>query len=344
LTVSGSINDNLFMSPAVIMRRRTLHMTDIDGLLRKKLIVVTGKGGVGKTAVSLALSYLNSGRGRDPLYVTLKEVKRGSYFFGYEGGIDSAERPLDDGINAVYIDPNAALTEYIRENFVRLYPVYATILKSRTLQTFFEAAPGLKELITIGKVWHLGKRGGTRRRAEKPYDQVIFDAPSTGHAIPVLDLPSKVLRMVRGGAFRSHIEWVEGFLKNPEETAVVVVSAPEDMVVGETLELIEAVRSIGISVLFTAVNKVYESPFSKEEEEAVRGLLVPGISPAAGRVLGIAKEHMERAKTSERYLTKLRGGLKDGVLAVPKIFKKDLGSVDLKYIASRIGSQLGGRG
>ena len=315
---------------------------DIDDLLRKKLIVVTGKGGVGKTAVSLALSYLNAGHGRSPLYVTLKEVKPGSFFFGYESGIDGRERLLDDGVNAVYIDPNAALTEYIRENFVRLYPVYATILKSKTLQTFFEAAPGLKELITIGKVWHLGKRCGTRRRSEKPYDQVIFDAPSTGHAIPVLDLPSKVLQMVRGGAFRSHIEWVEGFLKNPEETAVVVVSAPEEMVVGETLELIEAVRSIGISVLFTVVNRVYESPFTKDEEEELGRVFDREIPPAAGRALGIAKEHMEMAKTSERHMAKLSGVLKDSVLAVPRIFKKDLGSQDLKYMASRIGSQLGG--
>jgi len=314
---------------------------DIDYLLGKKLIVVTGKGGVGKTAVSLALSYLNAGHGRNPLYVTLKNVEPGSYFFGYEGGIDGKERSLDDGINAVYIDPNAALTEYIRENFVRLYPVYATILKSRTLQTFFEAAPGLKELITIGKVWHLGTKGGQGRSSSRRYDQVIFDAPSTGHAVPVLDLPSKVLQMVRGGAFRSHIEWVEGFLKNPEETGVVVVSAPEDLVVGETIELIEAVKSIGISVLFTAVNKVYESLFSKDEEKALSGLPDPGIPPGCGRVLEIAKEHIERAKTSERYMTKLRGGLKEGVLAVPKIFKKDLGPADLKYIASRIGSQLG---
>lgn len=315
---------------------------DIDDLLRKKLIVVTGKGGVGKTAVSLALSYLNAGHGRSPLYVTLKEVKPGSIFFGYESGIDGRERLLDDGVNAVYIDPNAALTEYIRENFVRLYPVYATILKSKTLQTFFEAAPGLKELITIGKVWHLGKRGGMRRGRAKPYDQVIFDAPSTGHAIPVLDLPSRVLQMVRGGAFRSHIEWVEGFLKDPEETAVVVVSAPEEMVVGETLELIEAVRSIGISVLFTVVNRVYESPFTKDEEEELGRVLDREIPPVAALSLGIAKEHMEMAKTSERHMAKLRGVLKDSVLAVPRIFKKDLGSQDLKYMASRIGSQLGG--
>ncbi len=87
---------------------------DLGDLLGKKLIIVTGKGGVGKTAVSLALSYLNAKHKRKPLYVTLREVRRGSYFFGFEGGADSVERPLDKGINSVYIDPNAALREYIR--------------------------------------------------------------------------------------------------------------------------------------------------------------------------------------------------------------------------------------
>ncbi|MCI0480954.1 MAG: hypothetical protein L0213_05135 [Candidatus Dadabacteria bacterium] len=315
---------------------------DLDDLLGKKLIIVTGKGGVGKTAVSLAISYLNAERNRKPLYVTLKEVRRGSYFFGFESGVDSVERPLDKGINSVYIDPNAALREYISENFVRLYPVYAAILKSKTLQTFFESAPGLKELITIGKVWHLGTRGERRRGAGQAYDQVIFDAPSTGHAIPVLNLPSKVLRMARGGAFRSHIGWVEGFLKDPEETAVVVVSAPEEMVVGETLDLIDAVKSIGISVLFTVVNKVYENPFTENETETIRDLSRSIKTPAAEKLLRIAKSHIERADTSDKYIGKLRGGLKDGVLVVPRIFKKDLTPADLKYIASRCGAQLGG--
>ena len=315
---------------------------DLGDLLGKKLIIVTGKGGVGKTAVSLALSYLNAKHKRKPLYVTLKEVRRGSYFFGFEGGADSVERPLDKGINSVYIDPSAALREYIRENFVRLYPVYAAILKSKTLQTFFESAPGLKELITIGKVWHLGTRGERRRSTGQAYDQVIFDAPSTGHAIPVLNLPSKVLRMARGGAFRSHVEWVEGFLKDPGETAVVVVSAPEEMVVGETLDLIDAVKSIGISVLFTVVNKAYENPFTDNEAETIRDLSRSIKAPAAEKLLRIAKSHIERADTSDKYISKLRGGLRDGVIVVPKIFKKDLTPADLKYIASRCEAQLGG--
>ncbi|MFI5323742.1 MAG: ArsA family ATPase [Thermodesulfobacteriota bacterium] len=313
-----------------------------DELLSKKLIIVTGKGGVGKTAVSLALSYLNARHGRSPVFVTLKEVRRGSYFFGFDTGIDSSESILEKGINAVYIDPNLALKEYIRERFVSLYPVYAAILKSKTLQTFFEAAPGLKELITIGKVWHLGTGGGRRGNSGPEYDQVIFDAPSTGHAIPVLDLPSRVLQMVRSGAFKSHIEWVDGFLKDPGKTAVVVVSAPEEMVVGETLELIDAVQSLGISVLFTVVNKVYENPFSLDEEKIIQEHNDRKESPGSARVFGLAKDHIDRAKISDKYIEKVRKRLDDRVLVIRKIYKKDLTTDDLNTIASGLDTQLSG--
>ena len=288
---------------------------ELNELLEKKLIVVTGKGGVGKTTVSLALSHLNAARGRRPVFTALKEIDKESYFFGYETGINEKEQLLDDNITAVSIEPNTALKEYIHENFVTLYPLYAAILKSKTLQTFFEAAPGLKELITIGKVWHLGNRGGNRE-----FDQVIFDAPSTGHAIPILNLPSKVLGMVRGGALREHVEWVEGFLKDPEKTAVVVVAAPEEMVVRETIELIESVEAMGINVLFTVVNNVYESVFDKKDENIINGIDIKEMAEIE-TVIETAKDRIERTRISRKYLRKLRSVTGDRVLSVNRIFK-----------------------
>lgn len=312
---------------------------ELKELCGKKLIVVTGKGGVGKTAVSLALSHLNARHGRRAVFVTLREVEKGSYFFGYDAGIGDGEKELDDNITAVAVDPNTALKEYIRENFVKLYPVYAAVLRSKTLQTFFEAAPGLKELITIGKVWHLG-----RKDVGRTYDQVIFDAPSTGHAIPILNLPSKVLEMVRGGAFREHIKWVEGFLKDPAQTAVVVVAAPEEMVVRETLELIESVKSIGIDVLFTVVNNVYERTFDRKEEKLLHDIAGRDLTPDTKPVVDLAREHIERAGISAKYLRRLRSQLGDRVLTVPRVFKKDLSPEDLKAISRGIENQLNGIG
>lgn len=303
----------------------------LDDILGKKLIVITGKGGVGKTTVSLALAYLNARLGRRPVYVTLKEVRPGSPFFGFRGGVGSGETEIDEGIFAHYIDPTDALDEYVKERFVRLYPLYAAVLKSKAVSGFFEAAPGLKELITIGKVWHLGNRPGG-------YDQVIFDAPSTGHAVPILDLPSRVLDMVRGGAFRSHIEWVEGFLKDPGKTAVLTVSAPEDMAAGETLDLVGSVREAGINVLGAVLNYAVKSPFTPAEEETVLGAEGAG---SEGGVIRLANLTISRARATAKYRRTLRRSLPGAVLTAPRVFKKDLSLEDLRALSVEIENQAG---
>ncbi|MEQ9618602.1 MAG: ArsA-related P-loop ATPase [Deltaproteobacteria bacterium] len=313
---------------------------NLDELFNKKLVVVTGKGGVGKTTVSLALSYLNSRFDRDSIYVTLNEIKKDSYFFGFNTGINSREKALDNNLWSVAIDPNTALKEYVRENFVNLYPVYATILKSKTLQNFFEAAPGLMELITIGKVWHLGNRNPQGRKSRKAYDQVIFDAPSTGHAIPILDLPSRVLDMVRGGAFKSHIGWVESFLKDPDQAAVVVVATPEEMVVRETIELIDSVKSLGINVIFTVVNNAYEKMFDKKEVSIIKELLTENKGAEISPAVELAFSHAARTRMSEKYTKKLRKELKEPVLIIHKRYKRDLAVRDLKSISSELRNQL----
>ena len=302
----------------------------LDDILGKKLIVITGKGGVGKTTVSLALAYLNARLGRRPVYVTLKEVRPGSQFFGFRGGVGSGETEIDEGIFAHYIDPTAALDEYVKERFVRLYPLYAAVLKSKAVSGFFEAAPGLKELITIGKVWHLGNRPGG-------YDQVIFDAPSTGHAVPILDLPSRVLDMVRGGAFRSHIEWVEGFLKDPGKTAVLAVSAPEDMAAGETLDLVGSVREAGINVIGAVLNYAVKSPFTPAEEKEV----LAAAEGADGDVIRLANLTISRARATAKYRRALRRSLPGAVLTAPRVFKKDLSLEDLRALSVEIENQAG---
>ncbi|HML94170.1 MAG TPA: ArsA-related P-loop ATPase [Thermodesulfobacteriota bacterium] len=302
----------------------------ITDILGKKLIVITGKGGVGKTTVSLALAFLNARLGRRPVYVTLKEVRPGYPFFGFTGGVGSGETELAPGIRAHYIDPSAALDEYVKERFVRLYPLYAAILKSKAISGFFDAAPGLKELITIGKVWHLGNRPGG-------YDQVIFDAPSTGHAVPILDLPSRVLDMVRGGAFRSHIEWVEGFLKDPGKTAVLAVSAPEDMAVGETLELAGSVREAGINVLGAVLNYAVESPFTLAEEEAV--LEAAEGSSRELEAIRLARLTISRARATAKYGKVLGRSLSGAVLTAPRILKKELSLEDLSELSREIENQ-----
>lgn len=277
----------------------------LQELFRKRLIIVTGKGGVGKTTVSLALAFLNAGHKRRAILAIHGQAQKDSSFFGSKKKIDFSERKLDEGVYAIGVDPDKALQEYIRLNFIKAFPLYAAVFKLRAMQNFFEAAPGLKELITIGKIWHLGNLK-TKGKVPKPkYDQVIFDAPSTGHALPLFDLPERVLQMVQKGPFRNHVEWVEKSLKNPEETAFVAVTTPEEMAVKETAEIIEGVKSIGLRHAFTVVNRVYPQRFDESDRRKTEDMTAKGKMSGIMPVLISAQSYIRRADASGDHIKQL---------------------------------------
>jgi anion-transporting ArsA/GET3 family ATPase len=315
----------------------------LEELFAKRLIIVTGKGGVGKTTVSLALALLNAKYKRRAILALLGQVKKDSSFFGLKKKIDFSERKLDRDVYAIGIDPNNALREYISLNFSKAYPLYAVVFKSQALQSFFEGAPGLKELVTIGKVWHLGNLKTKGKNPRPKYDQVIFDAPSTGHAIPLFNLPERVLRMVQKGPFKNHVGWVERFLKDPEETVFVTVATPEEMAVKETEELIEGARSVGIRHAFTVVNCVHPEIFNESDKEKIEGVIRRESMQKIMPVLLSAKSHIRRVEVNSSHINELYGLKAGRLLFVNFRFKSELVLEDLVDIASELEKQLGER-
>ncbi|HSE83602.1 MAG TPA: ArsA family ATPase [Thermodesulfobacteriota bacterium] len=311
-------------------------------LFQKRLIIVTGKGGVGKTTVALALAFLNAEHGRRSILAIIGQVQKGSPFFGSKKKIDFSEKRLDKGVYAIGIDPNKALREYIRLNFVAAFPLYAAVFKSKALQDFFEGAPGLKELITLGKVWHLGKLKTGGKNPRPKYDQVIFDAPSTGHALPLFNLPERVLSMVQKGAFRDHVQLVEGFLKDPEQTAFVTVTIPEEMAVKETLEIIEGAKEVGIKHAFTVVNCVYPEIFDKSEREKIRDIAERERTGEVMPLLALAQSHIKKVDESRGHIRELYEADAGELLFVNYRFKSELGLEDVANIGKELEEQLGG--
>ncbi len=314
----------------------------LEELFQKRLIIVTGKGGVGKTTIALALAFLNAEHRRRSILAVIGQVQKGSPFFGSKKKIDFSERRLDKGVYAIGIDPNKALREYIRLNFVTAFPLYAAVFKSKALQDFFEGAPGLKELVTLGKVWHLGKLETKGKNPRPKYDQVIFDAPSTGHALPLFNLPERVLSMVQKGAFRDHVELVERFLKDPEETAFVTVTIPEEMAVRETLEIVEGARGVGIKHAFTVVNCVYPEIFDESEKEKIRDMAERERKEEIMPLFTLAQSHIKKVDESRGHIRELYEADAGELLFVNYRFKSELSLGDVAGIGKELKGQLGG--
>ncbi len=228
---------------------------DLRSLLDYRLVVVTGKGGTGKTVVSCELAEAARLAGKRVLLIETAATESIAPLFetapeplGYTG------RELRPGLHALHIDPHEALADYARIQ-IHFGAVTDRVLKAETFQQLLEAAPGWRELIILGKIWHLEQK--TEASGRPLYDLLIVDAPATGHGLTFLDVPRVVQHAVRAGPLARHASWVEALVHDRQRTLMLPVTLPEDLPVLETKELIDRARSdIDIAVDRIVVNRM----------------------------------------------------------------------------------------
>jgi anion-transporting ArsA/GET3 family ATPase len=127
----------------------------MNDVLDKRLIFVTGKGGVGKSTVSAALGVAAARRGKRTIICEVAQQERMSSVFHREG-VGYRETEIGEDLYAFSIDPQRALEEYLLMQ-IRIKPVYDLMFKNRIFTYFAAATPGLRELVTVGKIWELAQ-------------------------------------------------------------------------------------------------------------------------------------------------------------------------------------------
>ena len=227
----------------------------LRSLLDFRLIVVTGKGGTGKTVVSCELAEAARRAGKRVLLIeTAATESLASLFESAPRPLGYTGRELRPGLHAVHIDPHEALADYARIQ-IRFGAVTDRVLQTETFQQLLEAAPGWRELIILGKIWHLEQK--TDDSGAPLYDLLIVDAPATGHGLTFLDVPRVVQHAVRAGPLSRHAGWVEALVHDRKRTLMLPVTLPEDLPVLETRELIDRARNdIDIAVDRIVVNRM----------------------------------------------------------------------------------------
>jgi anion-transporting ArsA/GET3 family ATPase len=196
-------------------------------LLHRKLLVLTGKGGVGKTTVSAALGLLAADRGLRTIVVEVGEQRRLAELFGVRSEDTGAETELRQNLWSISIDPDRALLEWLQSLGGRVSG--RVLASSGTFQYFAAAAPGAKELISMVKIWRLteSRQGGRKRSGG--YDLVILDAPATGHALGMLHSPQTFGAIARVGPIASQTKQVGELLSDPARSAYLAVALPTEM-------------------------------------------------------------------------------------------------------------------
>src|SRR3954454_24953286 len=204
--------------------------------VQRRLVFVTGQGGVGKTTVAAALGLLAAERGRRTIVVEVGDQARLPELFGVPAPESGVETALDEGLSSVTIDPDQVLLEWVQELGGRIPG--RVLAGSSTFQYFAAAAPGAKELFAMVKIWELAQTKRWQRRA-RGSDTVIVDAPPTGHALGMLASPRTFAAIARVGPVAGQAEKVRDLLCAPAQSAFVAVALATDMAVSEVLELEE---------------------------------------------------------------------------------------------------------
>ena len=231
-------------------------------VLDKRLLFVTGKGGVGKSTVATALGLLAARHGLRTIVAELASQERVQGLFSENGeGERFREMELKPGLFTISIDPQQAMEEYLR---VKAGPFGHALGSSRLFQAFAMATPGMRELLSIGKVWELAQLH-RRTRGAAPYDLVIVDAPATGHGVGLLRTPRTFAEIARVGPIAHQGRTIAETIADPEFTGVIAVATPEEMPVNETIALADELARDGLALDLVIVNALYPARFESEE-------------------------------------------------------------------------------
>jgi anion-transporting ArsA/GET3 family ATPase len=308
----------------------------MPALLDKRLIVVTGKGGVGKTTVALALGLAAARAGKRTMVAEVAQQERVSRVFRREG-LGYSEAELAPNFYGMSIDPERALNEYLGQQVGGA--LAGLLFNNRIFEYFAAAAPGVRELATVGKVWELAQLERRDRRST-PYDLVIVDAPASGHGLALLRSPRTFGDIARVGPIRRRADVIHDFLTDPRRTGVVAVALPQEMPVNETLEFREKLQDeMGMATDAVVVNALLPERFTADEAERIEAVNGDHGVPEVASALRAALAEQRRARGQRAQLRRLKKEA-DGVITLPHLFEPELRLADFEKLSDELERKL----
>jgi anion-transporting ArsA/GET3 family ATPase len=303
----------------------------VRSLLQRRLIFVTGKGGVGKSTVATALGVLAARRGLRTIVAELSNQDTVRRAFGQEGQTFE-EVQLGERLFTISVDPQQAMEEYLK---VKTGAVGQALGSSRYFNAFAMATPGMRELLSVGKVWELSQH--ERRTADAhAYDLVIVDSPAAGHGVGILRTPRTFAEIARVGPIAHQGRSIAATIADPDFTAVVAVTTAEEMPVNETLWLRDALAAEDLPLDGVIVNARYPERFAAKERKTLLAARKAAGSSLAGGALAAALSEQARARSQSAELERLSAGLQMPLLELPYLFAETIGAPELEVLADAL--------
>jgi anion-transporting ArsA/GET3 family ATPase len=285
----------------------------MSDLFEKQLVVVAGKGGVGRTTLAMVVGRCASRRGKRTLVCLSNAPLR---YLSLLGGVSLGAniRQVGDRLHVVNLEPRAAREEY-GLMVLKNRTLHRLVFGSRMVRAFLDAVPGLAEWAMLGKATHHALREVDGR---PEYDLVVLDSPATGHGIDVLSLPRAIVSAVPSGRMREEANRRVQLMEDPERCEVLPVTIAEEMAVNEAVELIEALRGLDLPIERLVVNMVQAVEVGEalersadriEPDEEIPSWLLPTAAVvSSARVQAACIARLEQSVAAEIIRLPLIGG------------------------------------
>jgi anion-transporting ArsA/GET3 family ATPase len=305
------------------------------------VLVLAGKGGVGKTTMTAALARMAADVGKSVLIVELEGKSGIAGAFGRPGDLGYEEEALSERVQARRLTPDDALVEYLEDHGLKR--VSRRLAHSGVLDVVATAIPGIRDILVLGKVKQL-------ERAEVA-DLILVDAPATGHAITFLTSARGMVDAARGGPLRAQAQDVVELLSDPARCRVILVTLPEELPVSETIESAYMLEDkAGVQLGPVIVNACdpepagLDRPASEVVAEAVAaaGLGADSVPPAHVAALDAARAfRLARHEVSTEQLERLQRELPLPHLLVPSVPGDHIGPAETQVLADALAAAVG---
>jgi anion-transporting ArsA/GET3 family ATPase len=300
----------------------------------RRLILVVGKGGVGRSTVAAAIAGQLAARGKKTLlFETNANDRFGSYFD--KPAVGESVTQLSTNLWAVNTNPAAALAEY-GLMILKFKSVYEMVFENRVTRAFLRAIPGLDDYALLGKAWfHVEEE----KRGKPVWDTVVFDMPASGHSISMLRIPWVIVDTVPEGPLTRDARTIKELLIDPKRTATVLVTLAEEMPVNEAIELETKLTGLGIVPQHVVCNQLYPNHFPPGAP-VTKVLDALAADPALPSPLREVTQHAslsrDRRTLNERYLAELRRRAHAPVHELPIIFTPSLTAAHVKHLGDEL--------